>query len=106
MLKRPERVSQRSPSTSWYYAAGASHEQRFDEPITRRNLLGTAFGATMLGGAFLSTEDQVVAQTPRVGPCLRESMDFGWRFFKGDVSGAQAPGSADAQWRAVDVPHD
>jgi hypothetical protein len=77
-----------------------------DEPITRRNLLGTAFGATMLGAAFLSTEDQVVAQTPRGAPRVRESIDFGWKFFKGDVPGAQAPGFADSGWREVDLPHD
>jgi len=60
----------------------------------------------MLGAAFLNTEDQLNAQTPRPAPRVRESIDFGWKFFKGDVPGAQAPGFADAQWRAVDLPHD
>lgn len=38
----------------------------------------------------------------------RETIDFdaGWRFFRGDVSGAEAPGFNDKGWRTLDVPHD
>jgi beta-galactosidase len=35
-----------------------------------------------------------------------ESFDEGWKFFKGDASGAEQPGFDDSQWRMVDVPHD
>jgi beta-galactosidase len=34
------------------------------------------------------------------------SFDSGWRFFKGDADGAQAPAFDDAAWRKVDLPHD
>ncbi len=32
--------------------------------------------------------------------------DRGWRFQRGDLDGAQAPGYSDASWRVLDVPHD
>ena len=34
------------------------------------------------------------------------SFDSGWRFFKGDAPGADAPGFDDSKWRTLDVPHD
>jgi beta-galactosidase len=37
---------------------------------------------------------------------IRDTFDFGWKFFKGDARGAQQPNFADASWREVDLPHD
>ena len=38
---------------------------------------------------------------------MRDSFDFGWKFFKGDApGGAQLPGFADSGWREIDLPHD
>jgi beta-galactosidase len=37
---------------------------------------------------------------------MRNSFDFGWKFFKGDAPGAQQPAFADAGWRSLDLPHD
>jgi beta-galactosidase len=37
---------------------------------------------------------------------IRDSFDFGWRFFKGDAPGAQQPGFEDEGWRNLDLPHD
>jgi beta-galactosidase len=37
---------------------------------------------------------------------IRDSFDFGWKFFKGDAPGAQEPGFADEDWRNLDLPHD
>ncbi len=34
------------------------------------------------------------------------SFNQGWRFFKGEAEGAERPDFADAQWRALDLPHD
>ncbi len=34
------------------------------------------------------------------------SLDLGWKFHLGDVSGAQETGFDDSSWTAVDVPHD
>ena len=36
----------------------------------------------------------------------RASFDHGWRFQKGELPGAEAPGFADAAWRSLDLPHD
>ncbi|MGD0735011.1 MAG: glycoside hydrolase family 2 TIM barrel-domain containing protein [Terracidiphilus sp.] len=36
----------------------------------------------------------------------RDSFDFGWKFLKGDSTGAQRPDFRDAGWRDVDLPHD
>ncbi|MDU0354203.1 hypothetical protein RS130_09885 [Paraglaciecola aquimarina] len=34
------------------------------------------------------------------------SLDFNWKFHLGDVSGAQARGFNDQDWRILDLPHD
>lgn len=34
------------------------------------------------------------------------SFDDSWRFFKGDVPGAEKPSFNDLEWRLLDVPHD
>ena len=33
-------------------------------------------------------------------------MNFGWKFFMGDVSGAEVVGFDDSSWRTLDIPHD
>ena len=39
-------------------------------------------------------------------PRIVESLNFGWRFFHGDVEGASDKSFDDSSWRIVDVPHD
>lgn len=39
-------------------------------------------------------------------PRLELADDFGWKFFLGDPSGAEAPSFVDTSWRTVDLPHD
>jgi beta-galactosidase len=34
------------------------------------------------------------------------SFDDGWRFFRGDATGAEAPSFDDSAWRELDLPHD
>jgi beta-galactosidase len=68
--------------------------------MTRRDLLKHAAGA-----AALASADQLFAQTPEP-PRIRDSFDFGWKFYKGDAPGAQQPGFSDASWRSLDLPHD
>ena len=75
---------------------------------SRRGLLGQAAGAAGVLSALGST-GQANAQTPPAGGMggrVRDSFDFGWKFFRGDASGAQAPNFADAKWRDVDLPYD
>ncbi|MGH9582971.1 MAG: glycoside hydrolase family 2 protein [Bryobacteraceae bacterium] len=72
--------------------------------MTRRSLIGSAIGAV----AYSSALDG--KPLPPAGaenaPRTRETFDFGWKFFKGDVPGAQMPGFSDSAWRSVDLPHD
>ena len=42
-----------------------------------------------------------VTETPRT-----ISFDQGWRFLKGNPSGAENPGFDDTKWRSLDLPHD
>ena len=41
-----------------------------------------------------------------MGSRIRDSFDFGWKFYRGDVPGAQQPDFKDTRWRDVDLPHD
>ena len=69
---------------------------------TRRSLLGHAVGAAGLASVLAQAQTPPAARDPRV----RDSFDFGWRFFKGDAPGAQQPTFADTGWKNVDLPHD
>jgi len=77
--------------------------------LSRRSLLGQAVGAAGMLSA-LGFTDQANAQAPpaggRMGGRVRDSFDFGWKFFKGDAPGAQQPNFADGSWRDLDLPHD
>ena len=44
--------------------------------------------------------------TPLSTRLREQSLDQGWRFFRGDVAGAEHPAFDDSQWRRVDLPHD
>jgi beta-galactosidase len=46
------------------------------------------------------------AAPARVAAADPTAFDLGWRFHRGDVSGAEQPGFDDHTWRAVDLPHD
>ena len=47
-----------------------------------------------------------VVQRADGAPRIRRCFDSGWRFSRGDASGAEQPGFADAAWRRLDLPHD
>jgi beta-galactosidase len=75
--------------------------------LTRRELLAqAACGAAALSAApylrALEVPQTVAAPSPRI----TESFDFGWKFAKGDVPGAEQTGFGDSGWRALDLPHD
>ena len=85
------------------------NESGLTDSLSRRSLLGQAVGAAGILSA-LGSAGQANAQAPParggMGGRVRDSFDFGWKFFKGDAPGAQQPGFADASWRDVDLPHD
>jgi beta-galactosidase len=76
-----------------------------NDAMTRRSLIGRAVGAAALVSA-LDSAGQLVAQTPEPPVRIRDTFDFGWKFFKGDAPGAQQLTFADANWRSLDLPHD
>ncbi len=46
-------------------------------------------------------------QSGPVSDRIRDQLfDMGWRFLRGDVTGAESPGFDDSAWRKVDLPHD
>jgi len=77
----------------------------WNESLTRRGLLGRTLGAAALAAALVP-EEQLEAQVSAAPPRIRDPFDFGWKFLKGDAPGAQQPAFADANWRALDLPHD
>jgi beta-galactosidase len=78
-----------------------NHENQSAPSLSRRSLLGQAVGAAALAAA---AQAQPAGQNS--APRIRESFDFGWKFFKGDAPGAQQPDFTDASWKDVDLPHD
>jgi beta-galactosidase len=62
------------------------NEDGMTDSLSRLSLLGQAVGD--------------------IGGRIRDSFDFGWKFFKGDAPGAQQPSFADTNWKDVDLPHD
>ena len=75
--------------------------------ITRRDLLAQSVrGAVLASMAPYLSHTQTLLGPDNSALRARESFDFGWKFLRGDASGAQAPKFADAGWRDVDLPHD
>ena len=50
--------------------------------------------------------DHGIEGTPVSDRTREQSFDLGWRFFRGDVAGAENPGFDDSNWRRIDLPHD
>jgi beta-galactosidase len=73
--------------------------------MTRRELLGQTLGTAAVISA-LNSANQLAGQTSDAPARIRDTFDFGWKFYKGDAPGAQQPGFADAAWRSLDLPHD
>jgi beta-galactosidase len=75
--------------------------------ITRRELIEqAACGAVLVSVAPLLSPAQALLAHDNPARRIRDSFDFGWKFFKGDLVGAQLPDFADKDWRNVDLPHD
>ncbi|HEX4702056.1 MAG TPA: beta galactosidase jelly roll domain-containing protein, partial [Pseudonocardiaceae bacterium] len=71
--------------------------------MSRRQALG--IGALAAGSLTLGL-NQVAAADPPRNETRERSFDDGWRFFRGDVGGAEAPSFDDSTWRMLDLPHD
>jgi len=75
--------------------------------LTRRELLGHAARGAVLASAspFLDQAHALVASSG-LAKRIKDSFDFGWKFLKGDATGAEESDFPDAGWRDVDLPHD
>src|ERR1700761_9608277 len=72
---------------------------------TRRDFLGDV--AKLGVASALSLDIPAFAATTQATGLERKSnLDSQWKFFKGDVEGAQSPGFHDAAWQTLDLPHD
>ena len=75
--------------------------------ITRRDLLAqSARGAALASVAPYLGHAQALLGQDNPASRVRESFDFGWKFQRGDLAGAQERQFADASWRDLDLPHD
>jgi len=77
--------------------------------ISRRSLLKQAAGSMAFLSVLKSSNPvygQIPDSTSDIPPRMRESFDFGWKFIRGDASGAQNPAFDDSSWRSIDLPHD
>jgi beta-galactosidase len=75
--------------------------------LNRRELLKGVVGTAALVSVFPAL-GSALAETPTeaMGQRLRENFDRGWRFHRGDSTGAEVPKFSDADWRLLDLPHD
>jgi beta-galactosidase len=69
---------------------------------TVTSLIGTVFLVALLG----AQGNRPAPEEMSIGPARRISLNDGWRFFKGDASGAEQPAFDDLDWRRLDLPHD
>lgn len=77
--------------------------------VTRRQVLTGMVGvAGVVTVAACGRSDRPLsAARSTVDPSQRQrSFDEGWRFFRGDASGAAVPSFDDRAWRQLDLPHD
>jgi beta-galactosidase len=74
--------------------------------LNRRELL-KAVGTAALASMFPSASSALGgSRSENAGQRIRESFDVGWKFYRGDSAGAEAPDFLDAEWRSLDLPHD
>ncbi|ACU71570.1 Beta-galactosidase [Catenulispora acidiphila DSM 44928] len=79
-----------------------------NEHPSRRAVLGGVAGGVLatfaVGGTASAAPAATQTYTPPA-PRTRLDLNSGWRFHKGDVTGAEAPGFNDSAWGAVTTPH-
>ena len=88
-------------------------EQRHDGDLPGSSGTVTRRAALQLGAVaagVLALEIDPAAADPGSQPegerARESSFDEGWRFFRGDAPGAEAPSFDDGGWRTLDLPHD
>jgi len=75
--------------------------------VTRRRALQIGAAAAGLVAAMEPSAAADARSRADAAPARRdESFDEGWLFYRGDVSGGEAPSFDDGSWQALDLPHD
>ena len=74
--------------------------------LSRRQWLKGAASAAVVSASSLIDVAYSQPRPEASAPRIRESFDFGWKFRKGDAPGAQVPEFSEADWIALDLPHD
>jgi len=75
--------------------------------LNRRELLKGVVRTAALVSVFPTMGSAFAeSRTEDLGQRIRESFDLGWKFRRGDFSGAEVPDFSDAEWRTLDLPHD
>src|SRR6266498_778921 len=74
------------------------------QAISRRGFLCRAVGTLVLASAARAMDHNILPV--QRGGRGRETFDFGWKFFKGNASGAEQSEFPDSNWRNLDLPHD
>ena len=67
---------------------------------------GTGFASALVLLGLVLAGTGAGAQGTGAPESRRLSLDYGWRFTRGDATGAETPAFDDSAWRTVDVPHD
>jgi beta-galactosidase len=91
--------SLRQNAAPWFQRAGGYVP-------TKRHILALLSAIALIVGGTVVTAGAAIAASYNP-PAARQRVDLnaGWRFHKGDVSGAEAIGFNDGAWSSVDVPH-
>jgi beta-galactosidase len=78
-----------------------------DPRVTRRQALQVGVLATAAAVELVGADDAAAARRePRTAARAETSFDLDWRFFRGEVPGAERPDFDDRAWRLLDLPHD
>jgi beta-galactosidase len=100
------------------FSTGTNDSPRFRErPMKKDGVLQSSLSRRQLLKGAVSTAAVVSASSfmgasyaqsgPETVPeRIRESFDFGWKFCKGDLPGAQMPEFSESDWRTLNLPHD
>src|ERR1700743_1252378 len=75
----------------------------FDKP-TRRQLLAASAAVSPFLFSTFGTRSVFAASAPKAG--RSQNFDLGWKFYRGESTGAEALSFDDNAWRTIDVPHD
>ena len=90
------------------YGLGPSYREARAGCVRRREiiLLSAVLASVGMSAASFASAPGARQEAPAAEGRQTLSLDQGWRFHLGEVAEGEKPQTADADWRALDVPHD